>query len=196
MASPYHAHVAASLDDGMNTSSVSQFANGSVIWGQPYAWSYYRAFFRFVNVTIPQGSTITAAYLTFVADANYNNTHNTTIYGEQNNNAATLSTFADLNARTLTSTSVVWSEGAWTAQQSYDSDDISTIIQELLDDYSGLTNANIAIILHAAGAGYGNQHGCKSYDLSSTLCAALTITWTEPVLYIPIGVNYKQILAH
>jgi hypothetical protein len=96
--------------------------------------NHYSTGIRFASVIIPNEATITAAYLTFVSAGNDSGTTcNANIYGENANNPATYSTYTDFAGRELTS-AVSWSGvGVWSLDSSYNSPDISTILQTIVD---------------------------------------------------------------
>jgi hypothetical protein len=71
---------------------------------------------RFQNVEIPQGASITNAYIEFFPAEDVSTTTNLTIYGHGTDNAAAFSaTTGNISARTKTSASASWSPSAWTA---------------------------------------------------------------------------------
>jgi hypothetical protein len=90
---------------------------------------------RFTGITIPQGSTITAAYLSFKAsEADSVATVNCRIWGENVATPATYSTLTNFNARTKTSTSVDWNPiGTWAVNKWYNSPSLVTVVQELVN---------------------------------------------------------------
>src|SRR4030042_1203557 len=108
---------------------------------------------RFLNVSIPPGSTIDAAHLIIVAEnSNALNNVNSVIIGEANASPAAFSTLANYQARRgtivgganddyLTTASVPWNViPAWTAGATYNSPDISSILQEFVDLFDGIEN--------------------------------------------------------
>ncbi len=109
----------------------------------------YSTGMRFLGVTIPNGTTVTTAYIRFTAY--YSDAvggMKVDIYAENNNAAATFSTHADYDGRTTTTAKVDWDfDTAWVSGSTYDTPSITTIIQELVGDYSGLAAANVAILL-------------------------------------------------
>lgn len=102
--------------------------------------------FRFTDVTIPQGTTIDAANLTFIAGSTLSTTTvNARITGEDVDNATTWSTLADYQARRgtvvggannnyITTAQVDWDGiAAWTVETSYQSPSIVSVIQEIVN---------------------------------------------------------------
>ena len=151
-----------------------------------YSASFYRmqSGMRFTGITIPKGSTITAAYVTFTAkDSNSATTVNTVIQGEYADNPATFSGLADFQSRVRTTASVTWNSiPAWTAETTYNSPDISTIVQEIVDR-AGWASGNSIVIFWGddAGSSTPGTQVCRraySYHLSTTKCPTLHIEYT------------------
>lgn len=112
---------------------------------------------RFVNITIPQGATVTNASIQFTADSSAGTDPvELTIYGEAADNAdAYTDTAGDLSARTLTSANTVWTiTETWTtddklpAQQTVD---LSSIIQEVVNSPTWTAGNSINFIMIATG---------------------------------------------
>jgi hypothetical protein len=151
---------------------------------------------RFLAVNIPANATIGSnTYMTFeAANSDSNTVVNSGICGEQDPTAATFSTLADYQARrgtdvggannnNRTTARVAWDNiAAWTAGNSYNSPDISTVIQELVDDEGALTDIVLwwddhdgrtdAVSLHA-------RRGC-SWNHATGAAPAVHIEYTTP----------------
>jgi hypothetical protein len=147
------------LQVGADSDNAKRYWDGSSwVWEQP-AYSgqdtgYYTSAvckmgggMRFTNVTIPQGASITAAYLTLRSRYTTSVTVvNSRIKGEAADNAATFSTEADFNGRARTTASVDWDNiPAWTNGVDYNSPGIKTIIQEIVNR-SGWASGNALVI--------------------------------------------------
>jgi len=141
---------------------------------------------RFLNVTIPKNATIDTAYLTLRAYATRTGTTvNSKIRGEAADNPVTFSTLADYQGRPKTTAVVNWNAiPAWTLDTDYNSPEIKTIIQELVNR-AGWVSGNALVIFwddhddlstHAAGC---RRQG-KAYDTDTTYCAKLHIEYTVP----------------
>jgi len=101
---------------------------------------------RFLNVTIPNSALITAAYIQFTCSGSMSAvTVKTVIIGHKIGDAATFSTLADYQARrgtvvggpnnnNITAASVTW-DGipAWVVDVTYNSPDISSVVQEIVN---------------------------------------------------------------
>ncbi|MCK4693496.1 MAG: hypothetical protein KAT23_07685, partial [Anaerolineales bacterium] len=113
---------------------------------------------RFLGVTIPPGATITNAYVQFTADNVLSSIDpcNLTVHGELNPNAATFTlTLNDISNRTTTDASVAWNPPAWItngdALPAQATSDISTIIQEIVDQGTWASGNALAIIISGTG---------------------------------------------
>ena len=142
----------------------------------------YHAGIRFRNVTIPQGSTILSAVITFQANFSHaSETCNAQIKGENIDTAATFSTYADYNTgRTRTAAYVDWNSiPPWTINTDYDSPSIVNIIQEIVNRGGWVSGNDLVIFISNNGSSATTYRAPKSYDTSTTLCPRLTITWQE-----------------
>jgi hypothetical protein len=107
--------------------------------------SYYKAAGTISRFTppIPGGYNILSANLTYRANSSLSaTTVNTRIKGEHSSNSAVLSDQANFDARTLTTAVVAWDAiPAWTANNWYQSPDISSVVQEIVG-IGGWTSGN------------------------------------------------------
>ena len=120
---------------------------GRVTAGGEYV--VYGCGFRYTGITIPSSSTITESYLTFTAvESESTSGVKTKITGNKQNNPAAFTTLTDFQNRRgtiaggannnyITSTQVNWDDiGSWTANNEYNSPEIKTIIQELVNSHA------------------------------------------------------------
>ena len=120
---------------------------------------------RFNNISIPQGATITNAYLTFTSDTpdsgNSNSgTTNLLISGQASDSPSSFSaTTNDISNRATTTANVNWSPSAWTLGNQYNSPGINSVVQELIDR-SGWSSGNSMVFI-VTGTGSRVAH---SYD--------------------------------
>ena len=181
--------VSASADDGQVTRSTSSASIPTSGWGSPSAsgtsikvgaqenydnWpnyaKHYLGFFRFQNITIAQGATISSAYF-----KPYQSSYASTplvIHGIDKDNASAPSAGSELAASNFTSANVNFTPTAGSAQKT--SPDIKTIIQEIVDR-SGWSSGNammLAVVTQTAS--YAGQYNwnASSYDYSSASQAA------------------------
>ncbi|MCB9350376.1 MAG: metallophosphoesterase [Lewinellaceae bacterium] len=114
---------------------------------------------RFSGLDIPQGATITSAYLQFTVDENNNTSPcNLTVYGQDTDDAQTFSELddTDVSGRPKTSAFVNWSPPEWLAVGesglAQRTPDIAAVIQEIVNR-NGYTSGNaIALFIEGTGA--------------------------------------------
>ncbi len=191
--------VAASVDDGyvsaddpataltMNLTNANFTVTGRN--GSDIGESFFHAFYRFLNITVPRKATILSAKLSFVCHTGNPAgaiTFRSNIYCERVGDAVTPTTPAEFNAVELTSAFAVWdNEGVWTAEDVKDSVDISAPVQEVvnLDSFQS-GNAMMAIWKDDGSDGGDDQQNRVrvpyDYRGSSTKAVLLTITYLKP----------------
>ncbi len=109
----------------------------------------------FENLNIPQDATIENAVVTFQSITSVGNNVSVKVEAENGNAATPVVSNGNISNRTTTASSVAWNNvEAWSAGVSYDSVDISTIVQEWKDrgGYSSTDNLGV-IISHVSGTG-------------------------------------------
>jgi hypothetical protein len=129
------------------------------------------------NVTVPQGATITAAYVRFRADDNSgNDSASVKIYAEDANDASSFSySDDDLTDRTKTSAYSTWSIPRFYDNTYYNSADIKSVIQEVVDRNGWSSGNDMNIIISPSS---GNKREAKSRNNSSSSAPELYITYT------------------
>ncbi len=178
--------VGASSDDFLRWNEGS-FTTASTFFQAGFANPFVGSGARFLNITIPAGSTITLANLKVTGKARDLTVVNTRLRAQANINPATFSTNADYLTRTWTTAYVYWDAiPAWTADVEYTSPDIKTCIQEVIElanwasgnpmailweDYEGRSSVDNSLI-HRAG---------YSYDGSTTYAPKLVVTYTTSI---------------
>ncbi len=152
---------------------------------------------RFLNITIPNSSTIDTAHITFTASANKSNTTvNSRLIGDDEDNAATWSTVANYQSRrgtvvggaddTKITTAVVDWDGiaAWTTDTTYDSPEIKTIVQEIINRVGWASGNAMALWWddhdNRSTNAVDTQRLAYQYDVSTTKCPELHIEYTIP----------------
>lgn len=141
--------------------------------------TYEKMGLRFPSVSIPQGATINSAFLRVVIANSANDEPDLTIWGEDTDNAAQFTTAAaNVSGRTKTTASVDWVSANLGAAGTFDSPDLSTIIQEIVDRPGWAENNAIALILITNG-GTSDDFAPTHYDGSSSNAPKLVVDWTE-----------------
>ena len=106
---------------------------------------------RFLNVTVPKESCISTAYVEWTAKDSNTETTDLTIFGEDEDDAARFtSTSDDISDRTRTMASVTWNNVPnWTAGTTYQTLDITNIVQEIVDRGSWASGNAMAILFRS-----------------------------------------------
>jgi len=116
---------------------------------------------RFLGVNIPAGASINSAYVEFMADDNHRNGTKLLISAEKNANPAAFSnTDYDVSSRSKTVASVGWQPGNWDDNQLYPTEDLSSIIQEIVDMNDWVEGNDIVIIIDPGDNGC-NTSNCR-----------------------------------
>jgi hypothetical protein len=129
---------------------------------------------RFQNITIPQGATITNAYLEFTASEAKSGTTSLTFEGQASDNAPTFTTATnDITSRPKSSASVTWSSvPSWSINLAYQTPNLSAVIQEIVNR-SGWASGNSLVII-VSGSG---DRDAKTYENSSAQAALLHVDY-------------------
>lgn len=133
---------------------------------------------RFQGVTIPDGATIIAAYLSFYSVSYNGSPGSVSIYGEDAANPSAISSRADGEGRTKTMAYVTWAlplTPGWV-----NSSDISSVISELTGSNSYASGASMQFIIVGTSGSGSNQVNMRSYDYTgNTQGAKLHIEYTS-----------------
>jgi len=136
---------------------------------------------RFTNITVPQSATITDAFVSLRARVTSSNaTVRTNLEGEDIDNAPTFSDDSDFDGRVHTTASVAWDGiGAWTAGTWYDSVNVSSIIQEIVNRGGWIGGNALVIFWMDDSSDSWAMRDARSYDYSvGTSAPKLNITYT------------------
>ena len=148
---------------------------------------------RFADLGIPQGATITEAYVQFVADeTDVSQASNLTLWGEATSNAqGFVASQNNISTRTKTVNSVSWSFADWTvrdvAEAKHRTADISTVVQEIVNQNSWSDNNALAFIIEGLGSQTAERHvGCSASAprLWIRYCANAITSACPPILSI------------
>ena len=152
---------------------------------------------RFTNITIPKGASITEAYLTLRADVSEDGaTCNTRISAEDVDDAPTFANDAaafDTRWAARTTARVNWDNiAAWVEDTDYDSPDIKTVIQEVIDRDGWASGQDMVIFwedFEDRSTPYANRplRRAYAYDASTTYCPKLVITYVPAPVPVADG---------
>lgn len=169
--------ITASADDGYWREDAVTFDNSGTLLNSGAAGgagSDINIFMRFVNVTIPPGATITAAYLTVnMVSGDTGTLHN--IYAEDADNPTAVSSAANGNSRVRTTAFTAWDNPRGAGTGVMNSPDIASVIQEIVDRAGWASGNAIQILFDDDGTSAGNSISLESFDNSGT---------DEPILHI------------
>ena len=168
--------VGASADDGHAYPAVvtAMDSGGTNI----YICNDYRAFFRFTNITIPQGATINSVVLQFYSNqARAQTTAKVKIHFEAADNPGAPSDHTDLTGRSLT-TGTSWTVGAWSASIWYSSPEVKAELQAVVDRVGWSSGNSVMVHILNDGSTVDVLRRMASYDSSSSLAAKLDITYS------------------
>ena len=135
---------------------------------------------RFQNVAIPQGAKITRAYLELRPNVTGSAEAQVKIYGEKAKDAAPFNaTTNNITGRFKTAASVDWNAiKDWNDIDAvYQSPDISSIVQEIVDDGGWCGNNSLALILEANGL--TGPELAESYDNNPSRAPVLRVDFDE-----------------
>ena len=144
-----------------------------------YSGSPAEAFFRFNNITIPQGSVITTAFVRFVCLNPRNATVcNLKCHANAHDDAVAPANYSGFNALSLT-TGIAWSAlPEWISDTLYDTPSIITEIQSVVNRPGFVSNNAIMIVLKDNGSSADARRDPSTVDyLSGAEKAELHISW-------------------
>ncbi len=134
---------------------------------------------RFNNISIPQGATISNAYIQFTNDETESSAMNLSIRGEDTDHSLIFTTVDyNISSRTKTSASVNWSPSAWLtigeAGFNQQSPDLSAIVQEIVNRSGWSANNSLSIIITGT-----EDRTAYSYDGDPSNAPVLHVTYSE-----------------
>ena len=135
----------------------------------------YLSYIRFTSVDIPAGSLINSATLNLTAGVLTSAVVITTVKAEAADNPAACSSAADVNGRTLTIASTNWDPSAWVVNTAYDSPDIASVIQEVVNRNRWVSGNAMQLFWSTRSTGWGG---------SNTLMGTYPDTGNGPLLTI------------
>ncbi len=143
---------------------------------------------RFRNLDIPQGATILDARISITArrdDTGASTDIN--IFGEANDNP---NSYGNVNSRPKTTATVLWEPTDWTQNIVYESPDLSSIVQEIVNRGGWNEGNAMAFIMETTGP---NRRG-RTYNDSPTRAPRLSITYQSSAGYSPIKTVREKLI--
>lgn len=126
---------------------------------------------RFLNITVPQATIIDLAYVSYRAAMLFGTIPTTYIEGEAADNPSTFSTAVNYDGRTRTTTVVTWTPAAWVTDTWYNSSEIKTVIQEIVNR-AGFASGNALVLFWRDAPGYGgvqSQVQARAWDYTGNV---------------------------
>jgi hypothetical protein len=126
-------------------------------------------FIRFNNVSIENSADIASAFVKFTCNITYSaTTVRTNIYAHDEDNADAPTTASEIVNATLTSNFEAWDNiPGWTDGDQYDSPDISSVIQEVIDRPGWESGNSIVVQIRNDGSSTNANRIASAYNLSS-----------------------------
>ena len=170
------------LNDGY-IGGTSTFDNSNTYMQVGMTYEYHNMYSAWMGVTVPKDATITAANLSYKAYASASTTVPTKIYFNAIDDSFDPTNRTTYNALARTTANVAWSMPSFTAGTWYDSPDISSIVQEIVNR-AGWVSGNWMMAMHdnnAAGSYAYRQ--VYTYDGGTTSGAKLVVTYSTGSAY-------------
>lgn len=170
--------VAASEDDAFENSSGVVTLNATAVGILDIANEW--GIFRFQNVTIPQGSTITSAIFEGMPNDAANDEPNCPMFCEDVDNSAQPTTGAnDISSRARTTATVTWNSADLGADGStfFAAPDIAALVQEVIDRPGWVSGNALSVIIQSAGDA-ARDLALQAWDTNPAQAAKLTIDYT------------------
>jgi hypothetical protein len=191
--------VAAQGDDGYasldGTSDYSATAT-SLIVGAPAHPQRYGAWMRFLNVTIPAGSTIDTAVLSIEAVSLFGTLANirTKVFADDIDTAVAPTTRAEFTALVRTTAGVDWDPAEWVADTIYTAPDLAAVIQEVIDRPGWASGNALQLLWDDDGTTSSARVSGASFDHATFQEPRLVINYTAASGGIPLFMNhYRQL---
>ncbi len=130
---------------------------------------------RFEDITIPQGATITSAWLEFTANQDDIAATDLTIHGELAEDSAQFAPDdSSLSTRATTTASVAWTPGDWSQGVTYNSEPVTNVLQEIVDQANWCGGNSLSMLISGTGL---STREARSFDQSPTDAPALRYTY-------------------
>lgn len=137
---------------------------------------------RFLNVPVPQGATIDSASISLYAHAAESSSIVFAIAAEDVDDSVTFSgTHDPYMAWQVKTTAVVeWTPGAWSADTWYESADIASVIQEIVDRDGWASGNSLVLLVYAKDDTQAGYRPARMYDYAGNVYGPiLNITYSE-----------------
>lgn len=137
---------------------------------------------RFLNVPVPQGATIDSASISLYAQAAESSSIVFAIAAEDVDDSVTFSGTHDpyMAWQVKTTAIVEWTPGAWSADTWYESADIASVIQEIVDRDGWASGNSLVLLVYAKDDTQAGYRPARMYDYAGNVSGPiLNITYSE-----------------
>lgn len=174
--------IAAGADDGFCYGNAKWYDIETYVEFGYMAGFLFDTWLRFIDLTIPQGNIIDSAILRFVAHTNRTGTTlRSNITGEDVDDATRVVSCANMAGRDRTTALVAWDDiPIWAVSETYDSVDISAIIQEIVNRPGWVSGNAINIFIDDDGSDHNAGRCAESYEGAAYDPVQLRITHSAP----------------
>jgi hypothetical protein len=153
-------------------------STGALYVCQPLGSALFSFAIRFRNVPVESGETIVSARIQLHASfTSTTESPQTKIYAEKDNAPALITSYSDYFSRPLTTESVTWNIPSTIAGESYNTPDISSVIQEVVDLPGWSSGDDINILFHGVEPPRGGGRIFWDYDNADK--PKLTLTYSD-----------------
>lgn len=168
-------------DGGWTSNNTVQIGYNNMAFGEWYG-TFKGLWIRFPNINIPQGVNITEAYVKFVSYGSKATTIcNANIYFNNEDDAVAPTSAAQFVALTLTG-AIAWNNvGAWVDNLQYDTPELKTILQDIVDKGGWSSGNAVQIIIKDNSSSVNTVRNASQIDyVSGAEKAELHVTWGPP----------------
>jgi hypothetical protein len=176
-AQTFEKRISSNMDDVEEKSNGRMYTNSSDL-ELTYDGNEQTVGLRYTGVTIPQGATITNAYVQFTTDETNSGATSLTIRAEDENNASAFSESRyNVSSRRQTAAAVNWQPAAWNSVGLAGSDQRTSNLKSLVQEVVNRSdwNSGNSLVLMVTGSG---ERTAESHDGSNSKAPLLHIDYT------------------
>ncbi len=173
--------VGAGADDGYADGTYWFIDQTDVRFGSWGSGDGARLFARWNSVAVDQGATIDSGYISYKAKYDRSGVAtDSTIWFNDAADAASPTSAATYDGKAVTTASVRWQPGNWTANSWYNTPSITAILQEIVD-IATWASGNDMMVLHKKTPGVTNYavHIPYAYESAAASAPKLVFSWSS-----------------
>lgn len=156
---------------------------------------------RFENLQVPQGATITGAYLKFSADESNSKSTALEIMLHKHANSPEFSNANNVTSRTVLNHKVEWLPTAWTAGNKGDaqrSPNLKALLQLLINNPDWKAGNDLSFIIKGKGASLTDieaKRVASAFESGTDKAAQLVVTYTEQPVIIDTDITITSAIS-